>query len=277
LPKDAEVTLEVEIPGYFPVIAPLKSTSVLAEEDMMDYNENDVEAMLKHELRQELKESIRSQMEEDMNASSQESISEDSITMLKLKEKLKEEVISEIKDEIKEDLMKSTDPGEKDSLISSLKSIMKHEVEKELKNEIEEQEEEQYQYLELKENIELIPIREGTVIRMNHIYFEANKWFIRKESHEQLDQVASFLIDNPRIYVEIMGHTNGLPSHNFCDELSNNRARNVAKYLVEQGVMAERIAHKGYGKRLPIADNDTLVGRKKNQRVELKIIKIEKH
>ena len=120
----------------------------------------------------------------------------------------------------------------------------------------------------------MVPLKEGQVIRINNLYFRANKSFLLRESYEELDKVAAFLEDNPGIAVEIGGHTNGLPSHEFCNELSDARAKRVYDYFVEQGIPANRLSWKGYGKTEPIADNSTLQGRKKNQRVELKIISI---
>lgn len=75
--------------------------------------------------------------------------------------------------------------------------------------------------------------------------------------------------------VEIGGHTNSIPPHEYCDRLSTARAQNVAEYLREKGILVEQVQFKGYGKRVPIASNETAAGRLKNQRVELKIISMK--
>ncbi len=129
-------------------------------------------------------------------------------------------------------------------------------------------------YSEVTADIEMIPIRAGTVIRLDNIFFEANKSDLKDESSAALDEVVFFLKSNPNIYVEIGGHTNGLPNDDFCFKLSNNRAKSVTEYLVSKGIKSDRITWKGYGKTEPIADNATSEGRKKNQRVELKVIKV---
>ena len=116
---------------------------------------------------------------------------------------------------------------------------------------------------------------EGQIIRINNIYFRANQSILLPESFSELDRVVDFLKDNPNIYVEIGGHTNGLPSHEFCDQLSEARAKRVYQYFIDKGIPAGHLSYKGYGKRQPIADNNTLSGRKKNQRVELKIIRVD--
>jgi outer membrane protein OmpA-like peptidoglycan-associated protein len=54
--------------------------------------------------------------------------------------------------------------------------------------------------------------------------------------------------------------------------LSENRAKEVVKYLTEKGIQAQRLTYKGYGATQPIADNATEKGRAKNRRTELKVI-----
>jgi len=56
--------------------------------------------------------------------------------------------------------------------------------------------------------------------------------------------------------------------------LSAERAESVYQYLLENGISADNLSFKGYGKSDPIASNTTAAGRKKNQRVELKITMI---
>jgi outer membrane protein OmpA-like peptidoglycan-associated protein len=54
--------------------------------------------------------------------------------------------------------------------------------------------------------------------------------------------------------------------------LSSARAKAVADYLIAKGISRERIQYRGYGKRQPIDTNETPEGRRRNQRVEIKII-----
>jgi outer membrane protein OmpA-like peptidoglycan-associated protein len=115
-------------------------------------------------------------------------------------------------------------------------------------------------------------LRTGTIIRTNQIYFEADKSTINERSFETLQQLYQFLNNNLNMRIEIGGHTNGLPPEAYCDQLSTARAKAVVEYLQRQGISADRLEFKGYGKRQRIASDDTLEGRRKNQRVEIKIL-----
>ncbi|MBK8515940.1 MAG: OmpA family protein [Saprospiraceae bacterium] len=79
---------------------------------------------------------------------------------------------------------------------------------------------------------------------------------------------------NINVRVEIGGHTNTIPSNEYCDQLSSLRARKVSEYLVIRGIDVRRISYKGYGKREPLTDSTSLQGRQKNQRVEIKILEL---
>jgi outer membrane protein OmpA-like peptidoglycan-associated protein len=115
-------------------------------------------------------------------------------------------------------------------------------------------------------------IKEGQTIEIKKLEFSADTSAISKQSYEVLEELYHFLITNPDVIIEIGGHTNNVPSDSYCDRLSTARARAVAEYLVNRGVNSEKIQFKGYGKKIPVADNKTVLGRQKNQRVEIKIL-----
>ena len=75
---------------------------------------------------------------------------------------------------------------------------------------------------------------------------------------------------NKRIRVE--GHTDSQGSETYNKTLSFKRAQAVKRYLVSQGIAAQRIEVMGYGESQPVADNTTPEGRQLNRRVEVKLI-----
>ena len=117
-------------------------------------------------------------------------------------------------------------------------------------------------------------IRSGQTIQLKKLYFQSDSSNIETSSLPTLDEVFRFLNKNQKVVVEVGGHTNDIPSDEFCDRLSTARAKAVADYLTGKGVDESRVVYKGYGKRKPIVSNRTKVGRAKNQRVELKILSL---
>jgi len=117
-------------------------------------------------------------------------------------------------------------------------------------------------------------IKKGSIIRLDKVYFDADKYSIKSESETNLKEVQNFLANNPTVAVEIGGHTNNVPNEQFANNLSTNRAKAVADWLIAQGIGANRVLFKGYGKTRPIQPNTTPEGRQKNQRVEIKVLNI---
>lgn len=117
-------------------------------------------------------------------------------------------------------------------------------------------------------------LKKGMIIRLDKVYFDANKYEIKSECEAALEELASFLLRNEDLIVEVGGHTNNRAGDNYANQLSTNRARAVAEWLVEQGVPDERVQFKGYGKTMPVVPNDTDENMRKNQRVEIKILNI---
>lgn len=116
--------------------------------------------------------------------------------------------------------------------------------------------------------------KEGKVIKLRRLVFEMDQSEINADSHDELDEIANYLMANPDYKVEIRGHTNNRCDDEFCNKLSKERAQSVADYLEAYGVPAEKLEAIGYGKTQPIASNRYSAGRKKNQRVEIKLKRI---
>ena len=118
-------------------------------------------------------------------------------------------------------------------------------------------------------------LKKGDVYLLNNTFFPADSAEITNNTKKELIQLAYYLKKNPYIILEIRGHTNGWPDHTYCDQLSTKRAKNVAIFLEKQGIISTRISYKGYGKKVPIGNDGHLVGRQRNQRVEIKILSID--
>jgi outer membrane protein OmpA-like peptidoglycan-associated protein len=103
------------------------------------------------------------------------------------------------------------------------------------------------------------------------VYFDTNKATIKPVSFALLDEVAQALKDNPKIEVEVQGHTDSQGDDKFNMKLSQHRAESVRTYLIKKNIASNRMVAKGYGEEVPIADNRTTEGRSENRRVEFVI------
>lgn len=91
-------------------------------------------------------------------------------------------------------------------------------------------------------------------------------------SFDDIEYMKLLMDKNPNITIEISGHTDSSGPDEYNLDLSERRAQNVKKYLVDAGADEERIIAKGYGETKPIADNDTKQSRRLNRRVEFQIL-----
>ncbi len=119
--------------------------------------------------------------------------------------------------------------------------------------------------------ISLEGCKTGDSIVLHGVNFEFNQATLTVNAKTILDQVADALLARKDIKVEIDGHTDGKGSEPYNLKLSERRAASVRQYLIGRGVEADRMSAKGFGKTMPIADNNTDEGREINRRVELKV------
>lgn len=111
-------------------------------------------------------------------------------------------------------------------------------------------------------------------IRLANIFFDTDKFEIKKESELELDKLVLLLKKFPFMKIEIGGHTDNTGDKTKNKTLSQNRAKSVKDYLVSKGVEVTRLSSVGYGDSKPIATNDTPEGRSINRRTVFKVISV---
>lgn len=123
-------------------------------------------------------------------------------------------------------------------------------------------------------NIDLYlnPIKIGSKVKLNNLFFDFNKATIKEDSYLELNKLKKLLSDNPKLKIKIGGHTDSKGDDAYNQRLSENRAKAVQEYLVKNGISESRISFQGYGESLPIAENDTEENMAKNRRVEFEIL-----
>jgi len=127
-------------------------------------------------------------------------------------------------------------------------------------------------YEEIKQHPKLKKIESGSTAILNNIFFESGKSNLLVASANELDNIAAFLLLNSSINIEICGHTDNSGDSYSNILLSQQRGEEVYKELLKRNVPSNRISYKGLGETMPIASNATTEGRRKNRRIEFRIL-----
>jgi len=109
----------------------------------------------------------------------------------------------------------------------------------------------------------------GLIVSMSDVLFDTGKYSLKPGAREKLAKVAGILLAYPGLNIEVDGYTDNVGGDEMNQQLSENRARSVRDYLVQQGVATNSVSAKGFGNTLPVATNDNAAGRQQNRRVEL--------
>ncbi len=112
-------------------------------------------------------------------------------------------------------------------------------------------------------------------IVLDNIYYDLDRAEIRPDAADELDKLVQILKDNPTIRIELSSHTDARATDAYNDALSQRRAESAVAYMVSQGIEADRLVAKGYGKRQLIIENaQTEEEHQINRRTEFKVIEI---
>jgi outer membrane protein OmpA-like peptidoglycan-associated protein/osmotically-inducible protein OsmY len=114
------------------------------------------------------------------------------------------------------------------------------------------------------------------IMMSGKVHFAYNKAGIKPESFALLNAIATASKECADEVITIGGHTDSIGSKEYNQMLSTQRANSVKRYLISQGVEANRIEAQGYGESHPIADNMVKEGRAKNRRIEIGVKGVEK-
>jgi outer membrane protein OmpA-like peptidoglycan-associated protein len=121
--------------------------------------------------------------------------------------------------------------------------------------------------------IRVARIDEQATITLNNIFFDFDKAVLRPESFPELDRLVTLMKERPAMHVEIDGHTCDIGDEQYNMGLSERRAKAVQKYIIGKGIEASRVAVQFFGETRPAVENTNRETRRKNRRVEFKILK----
>lgn len=130
--------------------------------------------------------------------------------------------------------------------------------------------------------LELERVKKGIAIKIENIYYDLDKWYIRPDAAKELDKLVKVLKDNPTIEIELSSHTDCRATAKYNQQLSSKRAEAAVQYLTQQGIDAKRMIAAGYGEShlvnkcacegtfvVPCTDEQ----HQENRRTEFKILK----
>lgn len=112
----------------------------------------------------------------------------------------------------------------------------------------------------------------GIVLTIGDVLFATGKADLSASAKKSVGTLAEFLQKNPNRNVLIEGHTDSVGADDYNLALSQRRADSVKDDLLENAIYAGRITAVGYGKKFPVASNDTKAGKAQNRRVDVVIL-----
>ncbi len=124
------------------------------------------------------------------------------------------------------------------------------------------------------EPIQVVPVEENITITLNNVFFDFDRWDLKPESFPELDRISTLMHEKTALQIEIAGHTDSTGPEAYNQTLSRRRADAVVRYFQSNGIADARMKVVFFGESKPVESNATVEGRRKNRRVEFKILKM---
>ncbi len=120
--------------------------------------------------------------------------------------------------------------------------------------------------------IELQPIVAGVESVLRNVFFASGSAALDQRSERELQQLFRLLKEQPSLRILIGGHTDDVGSAADNSVLSDARAKAVRDYLINAGISASRLQHRGYGEDKPVVPNDSEANRALNRRTTVEVL-----
>ncbi|MGK0364161.1 MAG: outer membrane protein OmpA-like peptidoglycan-associated protein [Saprospiraceae bacterium] len=124
------------------------------------------------------------------------------------------------------------------------------------------------------------PIRTGSTIVLENIYYDFNKSAIRKGEARELESLANLMSQYPSMKIDLIAHTDSRGTAEYNMDLSMRRAQSAKHFLMTRGIVASRVNAFGYGETQP--RNSCVDGVKcdekdyqYNRRTEVKVMQLD--
>ena len=120
----------------------------------------------------------------------------------------------------------------------------------------------------------------GDVVTIDNIYYDLDQSSLRSDASRELDKVVATMRKYPSLVIEIRSHTDSRGEAEHNKELSLQRAKAVASYLVSKGISRRRMATLGMGESQLVNNCTdgvicTEAEHQRNRRTEFKVVSIK--
>ncbi len=103
------------------------------------------------------------------------------------------------------------------------------------------------------------------------VYFDVNNAVIRDEGYRELDWFVQQMQLYPQAIIQVQGFADSTGTESLNQDLSDQRAASVARYLSAEGIDPSRIRTEGFASDFAARPNVTAEGRQRNRRVEVTV------
>ncbi|MEP2773725.1 MAG: OmpA family protein [Fulvivirga sp.] len=124
----------------------------------------------------------------------------------------------------------------------------------------------------IQRQVALKPTGVNQLIRLEKLIFALGKATITSESYQELDELVAMLQNNANMEIQLEGHTDARGNARLNMKLSEDRVDAVKDYLVGKGIDKRRIKTKAFGGTKPLSTGDDAESRRRNRRVEVRIL-----
>ncbi len=117
----------------------------------------------------------------------------------------------------------------------------------------------------------LLPVNFRQVERTK-VFFDVDSSELTDEAKKQLDKVVLYVKADPTVtQIFVDGHTDASGRRIYNLRLSRERAENVTRYLVSQGLDQDMIVTRYHGDRYPVIPNTTPANKAQNRRATIRL------
>ena len=103
------------------------------------------------------------------------------------------------------------------------------------------------------------------------VYFDVNNAVIKDEGYRELDWFVQQMQLYPQAIIQVQGFADSTGTESLNQDLSDQRAASVARYLSAEGIDSSRIRTEGFASDFAARPNVTVEGRERNRRVEVTV------